>query len=228
MFRPHDEGKTVLETTNRNCKWAVGWMLAVLLATSILVGGTDLPTVGPVELPWCSEQPLDWNDFQGEPPIEAALRTELAAIHIALRWHVTSQVEYNRHLDRWEGTVDLSSIEVTNVIDPSRSWVAPGKQSNEVLNHEQRHFDLNEVYRLKLLSALPQSRTVGNSAETVKKELNEAIYSAANKILSKLQEVQEQYDEMTHHGTSPEGQAEWDKKIAFWSINPSQAPQLPA
>lgn len=205
-------------------RWTVVFWLVLLLGVLTSASGTDLPTVGLAELPWCSEQPLDWNDFQGEPPIEAALRTELAAIHITLRWHVTSQVEYNRHLDRWEGTVDLSSIEVTNVIDPSQSWVAPGKQSNEVLNHEQRHFDLNEVYRLKLLSALPQSRTVGNSAETVKKELNEAIYSAANKILSKLQEVQEQYDEMTHHGTSPEGKAEWDKKIAFWFINPSQAP----
>jgi len=205
-------------------RWTVVFWLVLLLGVLTSASGTDLPTVALIELPWCSEQPLDWNDFQGEPPIDAALRTELAAIHIALRWHVTFQVEYNRHLDRWEGTVDLSSIEVTNVIDPSQSWVAPGKQSNEVLNHEQRHFDLNEVYRLKLLSVLPQPRTVGDSAETVKKELNEAIYSAANKILSKLQEVQEQYDEMTHHGTSPEGQAEWDKKIAFWFINPSQAP----
>lgn len=203
---------------------AVTFWLVLLLGVLTSASGTDLPTVALIELPWCSEQPLDWGDFQGEPPIDAALRTEVAAIHITLRWHVTSQVEYNRHLDRWEGTVDPSSIEVTNVIDPSRSWVAPGKQSNEVLNHEQRHFDLNEVYRLKLLSVLPQSRTVGDSAETVKKGLNEAIYSAANKILSKLQEVQEQYDEMTHHGTSPEGQAEWDKKIAFWFINPSQAP----
>lgn len=205
-------------------RWTVVFWLVLLVGGLTSASGTDLPTVGLAELPWCSEQPLDWNDFQGEPPIDAALRTELAAIHITLRWHVTFQVEYNRHLARWEGTVDPSSIEVTNVIDPSQSWVAPGKQSNEVLNHEQRHFDLNEVYRLKLLSVLPQLRTVGDSADTVKKELNEAIYSAANKILSKLQEVQAQYDEMTHHGTSPEGQTEWDEKIALWLTNPSQAP----
>ena len=205
-------------------RWTVVFWLVLLVGGLSSASGTDLPTVALIELPWCSEQPLGWGDFQGEPPIDAALRTEVATIHITLRWHVTFKVEYNLHLDRWEGTVDPSSIEVTNVIDPSRSWVATGKQSNEALNHEQRHFDLNEVYRLKLLSVLPQSRTVGNSAETVKKELNGVIYSTANKILSKLQEVQEQYDEMTHHGTSPEGQAEWDKKIAFWLINPSQAP----
>lgn len=205
-------------------KWTVTFWLVLLVGVLTSASGTDLPAVSLAGLPWCSEQPLDWNDFQGESPIDAALRTEAAAIHITLRWHVTFQVEYDRHLARWKGTVDPSSIEVTNVIDPSRSWVAPGKQSDKVLNHEQRHFDLNEVYRLKLLSVLPQSRTVGNSAETVKKELNEAIYSTANKILSKLQEVQEQYDEKTHHGTSLEGQTEWDKEIALWLMNPSQAP----
>ena len=200
--------------------------LSLLLAFLVpgLAETREFPSSLESGLPWRSDRSLVWSDFRGEPPKDAALWTEVAAVFMTIDWHVTYKVTRDIALDRWIGRVDPSSLEVRNTLDPSRSWVAPGKGSDDVLNHEQGHFDLNEVYRLKLQLSLGDLRETGSDAGRVKADLNCAINDTAKRILDKLQEMQQQYETESNHGTHSAGQALWDGRIALWLTRPELAP----
>lgn len=200
--------------------------LVLLLVLFVVASGSNIPAVSPLAIPWSPDRPIGWEDFLGELPTDAAGSAQAAAIDMTLSWRLTFVVEYDPGLKRWRSTIDADSLDVTNVMDPSRSWVAPDKRREEILNHEQRHFDLNEVYRRKLLAALPPLAVEGASVKTAKEALQEKIHTIASQILRKLAEVQERYDEETAHGTNQQEQAAWDEKIARWLVNPGTGSDL--
>jgi hypothetical protein len=198
-----------------------------ILFLSLWVGvtwGGNLTSGVAQEVMWVSESPIHWEFFLAPPPPDAAARTEAAAIHMTIRWSLAYVVAYDARTRSWKGTIDRSTIEVTNTMEPFLSWVVPGKESADILNHEQRHFDLNEVYRRKLLAALEQISAQHESAEETKAALKQEIDATVQKILDKLKEMQEIYDVETAHGSDRTGQTTWDERIDAWLANPNQAP----
>ncbi|MBE0636586.1 hypothetical protein IH601_11375, partial [Candidatus Bipolaricaulota bacterium] len=116
------------------------------------------------------------------------------------------------------------------------SWVVAGTQTDSLLNHEQRHFDLNEVYRRKLQAALLKLRGEGKTAKEAHEDLERKINETWKKAMDKLNGIsavggadrvdglQDDYDNQTEHGTEAGKQEEWDKKIDEWLKDPSKAP----
>lgn len=180
------------------------------------------------DVPWCHTAPISWDHFRGVPPPDAHARSKAAAIHMTVRWSLSFIVEYNQRSRRWNGYVEEASLVVTNTMQPSLSWVIPGKDSAAVLNHEQRHFDLNEIYRRKLLAGLSRVRGDGGSSEEVRTALNRAIAATAEQILNALAEAQALYDVETAHGTNPTMQAIWDERIDTWLADSNPQELLPA
>lgn len=180
------------------------------------------------DVPWCHAAPISWDHFRGVPPPDAHARSEAAAIHMTVRWSLSFIVEYDQRSRRWNGYVEEASLVVTNTMQPSLSWVIPGKDSAAVLNHEQRHFDLNEIYRHKLLAGLSRVRGDGGSSEEVRTALNRAIAATAEQILNALAEAQALYDVETAHGTNPTMQAIWDERIGTWLADSNPQELLPA
>jgi len=87
------------------------------------------------------------------------------------------------------------------------SWMKlSGRDDPKVLQHEQTHFDLDEVYARKLLQALLLAR------------LNAGSLDRVNDIYGKIYDAyiirQKQYDLETHHGTDDSEQEHWNKLIA--------------
>jgi hypothetical protein len=167
---------------------ALGTLLGFfILSFWVLAAGTDFASGTAEEVMWSEALSIHWDLFLATPPPDAALRTEAAAIHMTVRWALSYVARYNASTRSWEGTIDRSSLNVTNTMEPSLSWVVPGKECETILNHEQRHFDLNEVYRRRLALSLSRLTATGASAEITKKLLKERIDATANEIFGALQ-----------------------------------------
>jgi len=175
---------------------------------------------GPVS--WSADCRLTWDLFRGTPPPDAADLSEAAAIDMTIEWHVSYVLRPSTQPAGWIGSVQ--GVTVTNTMDPEGSWVLPGRASDRVLTHEQAHFDLNEVYRRKLVAGLAGITARGGTLDRTRSTLEEEIHRVADNILDRLSDMQERYDEKTKRGTDPEEQAAWEETIAEWLEDPAAAP----
>ncbi len=193
--------------------------LALLLcAVSVLAATETIPT----RIAWDQAYPITWNLFQQAPPADAGHRAEAAAIHMTIRWHASYSVSSTNGRN-WTGQV--SSITVTNMMEPTLSWVVPAKGFPSVLRHEQLHFDLNEVYRRKLECLLLQTATcTGTTQQDAVDLLDESLHQTANAVLQKLSEIQALYDSETAHSNNSAEQARWESLIDKWLASPTTAP----
>ena len=200
----------------------VRWMsaLAILLFSVSLIAMTA--EVEPLSVTWDHAYPITWDLFQGSPPADAVQRTEAAAIHMTIRWHASYSVS-SANGTAWTGQV--ASITVTNTMEPSRSWVVPGKTFANVLSHEQMHFDLNEVYRRKLECLLLATGTCDSTTQQGAIDLlNATLHQTANIVLQQVSDMQALYDIQTSHGNDRAEQARWETLISNWLIAPTMAP----
>ncbi len=190
--------------------------------TSLLLG--DIP-LEEAELPWSANRPLTWDDFKGHPPEGAEEGDEAAKIAMGLGY--SFKVRTWKEGGKWKA--HLTEVTTTNTMKRSESWVVPGEKTPALLNHEQKHFDLNEVYRRLLDAALQKLvcnlEATGDTEEEAKANLEKKLDEALAPFRKKCEEVQEQYDRETDHGRNAEKQAEWDKRIAGWLADPKTAPQ---
>ncbi len=202
----------------------VALLVAFLVFVGIAICGVLVTAQVTEHVPWDPMRPVAWHMFLGPLPLDAHLQVEAAAIHMTLNWSVSYTIDYDRMRKEWYGYVDKSSIKVTNTMEPLLSWVVPQGEAASVLIHEQRHFDLNEVYRRKFACLLAQPRVIGTTADNARAALREKINSTASQILDKLSEMQATYDRETAHGTDSAMQASWGANIDAWLVDPMQAP----
>jgi hypothetical protein len=193
-------------------------LCAVVVAGSILVSAYELPATC---VCWSVNRPLTWADFSSPPPANASNLVDVAAIHMTIRWSASYAIR-NQGGSTWAGTVE--SLSVLNAMDTARSWVVANRQSAQALSHEQTHFNLNEVYRRKIESALRCQQATGTTAEATQSVLAQRLHQTADALLDRAAEMQSQYDRETRHGNDAAKQAEWDRKVLGWLTSPSLAP----
>ena len=95
-------------------------------------------------------------------------------------------------------------VTVINVFYKSESWMVVRKPS--VLNHEQGHFDISEVFARRLRKEFKTLIDKGVEDENL-------FQQQFNKCLADENEFQSAYDSETHHGFSDKEQILWDKRI---------------
>ena len=199
-------------------------LLVVVLMSVWLVPSAATFAQAPEHMPWCASQPISWSLFLAPYPQDGSLQAEAAAIHMTINWSVSYVLDYDRAHNNWYGYVDPSMISVTNTMEPLLSWAAADGKTADVLNHEQRHFDLNEVYARKLEILLARPRVTGATTDEVRSSLRKAINDTAAAVLDMAARMQSRYDDETAHGMRPDEQANWAAKIDAWLANPTQAP----
>ncbi len=173
-------------------------------------------------IPWDPNRPIEWSDFLGVPP--GRPMAEAAMIDMRVSWRVKYVVFYEPDIGVWQGKVPVDQVWVENTMDPSGSWFIPGEVNAALLDHERRHFDLNEVYARRLRRELAGIRVSGKSADEVKRALSARINKTAGTILSILAGMQKLYDAETSHGTDLSAQSSWDVQIDGWLNDPLSAP----
>ena len=195
-------------------------VLAVTLCLTSLAVVAELDSL---HVDWDPSFPITWDLFQGAPPANAHQRTEAAAIHMTISWRASYSVSSSHGGTSWVGQV--ATITVTNTMEPSSSWVVPGKAGDSVLSHEQLHFDLNEVYRRKLECLLLATNSCqASTQQEAVDQLNAALHQTATDILQTLSEMQTRYDSQTFHSTNAAEQARWQGLIGQWLLAPTTAP----
>lgn len=129
--------------------------------------------------------PLTWSDYRMAPPAH-----ELdAATHI-----VIESPRLDEKTNQW--TIRAFMI-------PDSSWTRG--EDDILLMHEQKHFDLAEIYvreYRKEMSQLPANQRDARA------------YSIYQRIISELCVAEEQYDQETGHGIKMEPQRSWSAKIS--------------
>ncbi len=154
------------------------------------------PHVFEKKFSWSATRKLTAADFKGVPDKEEAEITA-AATYCGITFETNRVTLYKN-----------PKFFVSCVFDCYQSWMkSEYKDNKEVLEHEQTHFDLGEVYTRKLLQALQNE---GMTMFDLEKKSTE-IYQ---RIFDEYKKRQEQYDNETVHGTIKEKQTEWNKKVA--------------
>lgn len=138
---------------------------------------------------WSTEKKLSWDDFKGN-----ALKTgdvaALTATHLGFSYNIVNgKISY---------TIECR-------FEKNKSW---GKvKTNWILNHEQGHFDIAEIFSRKLFKAVSAYRF---NRATFQSDLD-IIYQ---KIVEEKDQYQQLYDLETDHSRNKLKQEEWWKKIS--------------
>jgi len=89
------------------------------------------------------------------------------------------------------------------------SWVKSDEKSDDLLRHEQGHFDIAEVYARKFRKKLKEEGKEICKSKDPKTEIDNRF----NDIEEEWGATADKYDSETKHGADRDKQKEWDEKI---------------
>ncbi len=144
------------------------------------------------EITWKDTQPLTWENFRGVPTSSSEIG---AATHVNIR--VTPKVIRGGRV----------GVRVKAVFSCDQSWARKKAVGNDyLLNHEQRHFDIAELYARKVRQALDGYRITTSNYHKIKEKVILPIFD-------EYLEYDEWYDQLTVHGLDKEQQQDWNERI---------------
>lgn len=141
-------------------------------------------------LHWRQGRPLHWGDFQGDPDPTAraaALSTcgfRVSAAGQGKNFRITVENRFARH----------------------QSWVRADRRSPALLQHEQGHFDLSELYTRLLRRRIAEEGIN-------RRNYNARIEELYREVQAAYLAEQERYDRETRSGIDPDQQAAWEALI---------------
>ncbi|MEO6833661.1 MAG: DUF922 domain-containing protein, partial [Chitinophagaceae bacterium] len=143
---------------------------------------------------WSANRLLKWVDFQGSP------RAGAGSIVVA---ETNCGIALETNL---AGSLDHAKVYVFNTFDKKASWVLPNKRLPDILEHEQGHWDLCEIYTREMQRRFDALQIKGAlMSETV----NRIYQEVTKEYVAKQQE----YEDETQHGTVDDKQAIWTNRI---------------
>lgn len=165
-------------------------ILLITLACTCLHG--NLAAAQPYDtLQWRPTRTLNWNDFKG--------RADRFSEDDALtKSSIIVSFEFAR-----PGNINY---EIRAVFHYYGSWAKDYAKSDRLLQHEQTHFNITELFARKIRKELTETEYVPGKFKTTL----DAIYAKYEEEWKNYQRV---YDKQTNQGINQKAQKEWDKKI---------------
>lgn len=145
------------------------------------------------EVLWQHDKRLEWSDFKGKP----SRASNASAV-------TASGITYSFSSMRKNGKIEVD-FQVNSYFYPEESWVSSATPDTLILDHEQLHFDITEIFTRKLRLKFAEATYTDN----IKKEVG-AIYK---QILKELRDYQNLYDKETNFSRNYEKQLEWNEKV---------------
>lgn len=140
---------------------------------------------------WSKTRKLAWDDFRGVPDVGV---TGAATNSI-------TKVKIERVYK------DSILLNISTIFICQYSWCIKSDRSTLLLNHEQKHFDSQEIFSRKIRKVF-YSYNFSSSIE-----YNSFLNQTINKYYSLSNSFDDLYDKETKHGTDLEAQKRWDIKI---------------
>lgn len=152
-----------------------------LFRSSFFIGQNEIKV-------WHIDPNLTFQDFKGKPLEEHEI---VALSYLAISLLKLANGEYV----------------VSAEFNTKRSWINSSKSNTDILNHEQGHFDLCEIYCRKLRKELFKAQKHNWTMDRVSR-----VY---NRLQRKHFRRQRCYDSQTNFHKNQNGQKKWDAKIQF-------------
>lgn len=99
-----------------------------------------------------------------------------------------------------------ASITIRATFNRQNSWVRNDCLNGYILEHEQRHFDISELFARQLRKEVSQARFTP-------KGFSKEYTNIYNSIISRHNDYQDMYDTQTNHSILKEEQMLWNKRI---------------
>jgi hypothetical protein len=167
----------------------------------------------PDVIEWSPDRPLTWGDFNGPvPPGTADQR--VAATAGALAWSFEYSIQWSRNSCRFR----IDNITTHAHFHRDESWVRSGHKTDRVLEHEQGHFDILQLYKNQLHAKTReflgterpcQGRTERSATRSTTSEIDRIVGSVYDEVWNEYRGHQETYDRETGHGTNAREQSNW-------------------
>ncbi|MEJ7609278.1 MAG: hypothetical protein WKF37_24155 [Bryobacteraceae bacterium] len=136
-------------------------------------------------------------------------------------YEITHQAKYERTSD---GGWRLTEVNVTLSIKSASSWVVTGKEGDQLLKHEQTHYEISAIAARQLearptgLSGDKSQKPADGVAAVARKVVGERDAMGKTTVRGLLQEVHDRYDEDltcgTDHGRRKNNQVRWDHRVS--------------
>jgi len=139
---------------------------------------------------WSEDVSLKWDDFLAEPH-----ENEKHISYTDYKIKLNYESDFNKNF----------SFKVKCVFDKKYSWKKEGV-TDELLQHEQGHFDIAEIHARMLRKEL-------NKIKIFDKTLKKTISILMNQTLTECDKEQKLYDKETHHSRNIEKQEYWLSEI---------------
>jgi len=162
---------------------------------------------------WSKNSFLTWSDFEAEPN-PAVFEDSHSVITYQYTWTVNSDEIENQvvfFIENIQLSVDFQSV---------LSWVRTSQTNNDLLKHEQGHFDLAELVKRENLEKLQNKfhekrfSTRGKNEEQgkqfAKEDSGKMIAEEVEKLEQLLSQKRKEYDEQTNFGQNLEKQSEYN------------------
>ena len=140
---------------------------------------------------WSRNYKLKWSDFQGKQPASDSGRFKAGC---------SASIRAKGFMDK-----DLPNFRITNCFMKKVSWTTD-TVSLKLLEHEQLHFDIADLYARKMRKAIESLR---------KKKLKtyNSYTPTIQKLLEEREAADDEYDKECVHGTFYDQQKEWMVKV---------------
>lgn len=180
--------------------------LTVLISSSSLAEEADV-------IEWSPDRRLTWNDFNG--PVPAGTEDQrVAATAGALAWSFEYSIQWSRNACRFR----IDDITAHAHFRRDQSWVRTGHKTDRVLEHEQGHFDILQLYKEQLHTRTREflgtlrpcsGRTERSATRSTKSEIDRLVGAVYDKVWNEYRSRQATYDRETRHGINAREQGEW-------------------
>lgn len=139
---------------------------------------------------WDENSNLDWQLFQVK---KLSQGNHAAQSNIG----ISTSCEYNNKGGK---------ITVRATFNQSNSWVRHDCLTDYILNHEQRHFDISELFARKMRKELSEAKLNARN-------FNAKYTAIYNKIVAEHNDYQDLYDNQSEHSIDEDGQTRWNHRI---------------
>jgi len=151
-------------------------------------------SVAPItEFQWEQHKKLSWEDFRG--PVNAVSDESAAATHCGMGFRVNTS-----------SATGQPEVTVYNTFYINKSWVRPDAKIESILDHEQGHFDLCEIYTRKM-------RKMMTSFNFEEANAKAALMNIFTRVNNEYENRQQAYEYETSHGTNIGQQRKWQNMI---------------
>jgi len=150
------------------------------------------PVLAPAQeeqfIEWSSSKKLTWEDYLASPS-SASDAAAITSTALGIEYHLRN---------------NILAYKITCRFSKTRSW---GKyKTNYILQHEQGHFDITEIFARRLAKEIKQYKFDS-------RKYQEDLSKIYKKVMDAKEEYQNIYDAETDYSRNKEKQDEWLKKI---------------